>query len=105
MPAILAPLNSTHLDASLHLAEVDPVMARLVEVVGPPDFRPSHDSAFEALARSIVFQQLAGAAATTIWGRFRALVPGRLTPSAVLALAVEDLRAAGLSGNKARSIV
>jgi 3-methyladenine DNA glycosylase/8-oxoguanine DNA glycosylase len=55
---------------------------------------------FEALARSIAFQQLAGAAASTIWGRVRALVPGPFTAEAVLALDDDDLAAAGLSRAK-----
>jgi 3-methyladenine DNA glycosylase/8-oxoguanine DNA glycosylase len=87
-----------------HLAGTDPRFAALIEQVGPPDLREPHSSAFEALCRSIVFQQLAGAAASTIWGRFRALVPGPLKPDLVLALDEADLRAAGLSGAKAAAI-
>lgn len=86
------------------LAATDPRFAALVERVGPPALREPRSSAFEALARSIVFQQLAGAAASTIWGRFRALVPGPLRPEAVLALDDAALRGAGLSGAKAASI-
>ncbi len=70
----------------------------------PP--RPKVDDRFENLAESIAYQQLAGRAAATIWGRFRALFPpGALEPEAVLAAAPEDLRAAGLSGAKAAAIV
>jgi 3-methyladenine DNA glycosylase/8-oxoguanine DNA glycosylase len=79
-------------------------MAALIDRIGPPDLREPRASAFEALARSIVFQQLAGAAASTIWGRFRALVPGTLTPERVLALDETALRGAGLSGGKAAAI-
>ena len=45
------------------LAERDPVMHRLVAEVGPPHVRPPAETHFEALARAIVYQQLAGAAA------------------------------------------
>lgn len=65
--------------------------------------RQSH---FVYLSRSIVFQQLATGAATTIWGRYAALVDGPRAPSAdqVLALPDKDLRGAGLSRNKLASI-
>jgi 3-methyladenine DNA glycosylase/8-oxoguanine DNA glycosylase len=60
---------------------------------------------FEAIARSIVYQQLAGRAAATIWGRFRALTDGPvLAPEAVLALDDAALRGAGLSGAKAAAV-
>jgi DNA-3-methyladenine glycosylase II len=53
---------------------------------------------------SIVFQQLAGAAASTIHRRLVVALGGEVVPEAVLGLASEELRAAGLSGNKAASI-
>jgi DNA-3-methyladenine glycosylase II len=59
---------------------------------------------FAALAESILFQQLAGAAAAAIHRRFVALFDGDLSPEAVLALPGERLRTAGLSGSKAASI-
>src|SRR4051812_29230057 len=90
--------------ASAALAARDPVMASLVERVGPCRIPKRNMTPFEALARSIVYQQLAGKAAAAIYGRFRALVSGELTPEAVLALPEEALRGAGLSGNKAASI-
>lgn len=84
------------------LAAGDAVLARLVATHGPVRMgrRPRPDERFEALARSIAFQQLAGAAATAIWGRVRALVPGPLTPESVLALDDDQLGAAGLSRPK-----
>ena len=59
---------------------------------------------FAALARSIMFQQLAGRAAAAIHARFVSAVGGSVTPAAVLATPPEALRAAGLSGNKAAAI-
>jgi 3-methyladenine DNA glycosylase/8-oxoguanine DNA glycosylase len=81
-------------------------MAALVERHGPMHLPPPPRAAqrFEQLARSITFQQLAGRAASTIWGRVRALVPGEFTPSSVLSVPEDDLAAAGLSRAKRASI-
>jgi DNA-3-methyladenine glycosylase II len=79
-------------------------MAKLVGAVGLPKFRPPQATHFQALVRSILYQQLAGAAAAAIHGRFVAALDGRVEPDAVLALPEEDLRAVGLSGNKAASV-
>ena len=61
---------------------------------------------FHVLARSIVYQQLATRAAATIYGRVRKLGPGPRfpTPVQMLALSDEELRGAGLSGNKAKAL-
>jgi DNA-3-methyladenine glycosylase II len=85
-----------------HLKRVDPVLARVIESVGPCRIRTSDDpSHFHALTRSIVFQQLSGKAAATILSRVVALFPdGVPTPEAVAATSDEALRAAGLSRQK-----
>ena len=91
--------------ATAAVAERDPLLAALIERAGP--FRPRErnaDGHFGALVRAIAFQQLAGAAAAAIHGRFRALVDGPLTPEAVLALPEEQMRAVGLSAAKTASI-
>ena len=104
MPATRAPLPAV-LEAEAALAERDPVLAGLIATSGPCAIgRRGFPSHFEALCRSIVYQQLAGKAAAAIWARFRALVPGKLTAESVLALDEQQLRGAGLSGAKARSI-
>ncbi len=61
---------------------------------------------FHARARSIIYQQLATQAARTIYGRVRRLAPGPRfpTPDQMLALSAEQLRGAGLSGNKAKAL-
>jgi 3-methyladenine DNA glycosylase/8-oxoguanine DNA glycosylase len=102
LPAVPRP----HRDISFDLARRDPVMARLVEEHGPMHLPPPPRASqrFEQLARDITFQQLAGRAASTIWGRVRALVPGEFTPAAVLATPEVDLAAAGLSRAKLASI-
>jgi DNA-3-methyladenine glycosylase II len=92
--------------AARELARRDKVMARMLRVHGVPDLTRAKPAAkhFPELARAICFQQLAGRAAQTIHGRFVALVDGAVTPEAVLALSVQDMRAAGLSGAKTASI-
>ena len=87
------------------VAAVDPVMARLVEVVGPIELRPTDpDGPFGALVRSIVFQQLAGRAANAIHGRVKALVDGPMRPEALTPLGDDELRGAGLSRAKLASL-
>jgi DNA-3-methyladenine glycosylase II len=97
---------SPHARASLALAELDPVVAGLVATHGPMSVPrpPPVARRFEALARSIAFQQLAGRAAQTIWGRARATVDGPFDPDAVLAVPIEQLRGAGLSAAKAAAV-
>lgn len=86
------------------LARRDPVLSKLIRAVGPcalmPGRQPDH---LTALVRSIVFQQLSGKAASTIFGRVIAALPGgRATsdPEAWLALTEATLRRAGLSRQK-----
>jgi len=85
-----------------HLKRVDPVLARVIESVGPCRIRISEEGThFLALARSIVFQQLSGKAASTILSRVHALYPDNTpTPDALLATNDEQLRGAGLSRQK-----
>ena len=83
----------------------DPALGRARRRVAPfPKFpnKEGGQSHFHALARSIVHQQLAGAAARTIHDRVRALTPGPRFPNAaaIHALPDEALRGAGLSANK-----
>ena len=93
-----------HIAASHELATRDRVMRTMVERFGPCRIAKSTDDHFTALAESIVYQQLAGAAAAAIWGRTRALFDGGFTPEAVLATREARLRKAGLSPAKAASI-
>jgi DNA-3-methyladenine glycosylase II len=93
-------------EATTALALQAPQFAAYVEAHGPADLRRARPrrTHFAELARAICFQQLAGAAARTIHGRFEAALDGDVTPEAVLALPVETMRAAGLSANKTTSI-
>jgi DNA-3-methyladenine glycosylase II len=93
-------------DGTEALARQAPEFAPYIDAHGPADLRRARPrrTHFAELARAICFQQLAGAAARTIHGRFEAALDGDVTPEAVLALPVETMRAAGLSGNKTASI-
>ncbi len=99
-------MGREQLDAATRaLARRDAVMRRLIKEVGPPAIHSRRQrDYFAALARAILFQQLAGAAARAIHARFIALFDGRLTPEAVLGVPESALRGAGLSGSKAASI-
>jgi DNA-3-methyladenine glycosylase II len=88
-------------EAMAHLRGADPVLARVIDAVGPVTLELRRER-FQALGRAIIFQQLAGAAAQTIYTRFVALFPGRHfpTPRQVLEAPSEDLRRVGLSRQK-----
>jgi len=66
--------------ARIHLSKADPILARIIAEVGALGIQPRRER-FQALARAIIFQQLAGAAANAIYGRFVALFPGVEFPS------------------------
>ena len=64
--------------AIAHLKKVDPVLGRVIDKVGVYKGWPaSNGTHFDAVCRSIVFQQLSGKAAGTIHGRFQGLYGGR----------------------------
>jgi DNA-3-methyladenine glycosylase II len=88
--------------ARMHLSKADPILARIIAEVGALGIQPRRER-FQALARAIIFQQLAGAAANAIYGRFVGLFPGVEFPSPeqVLAKSDAELRSVGLSEKKA----
>jgi DNA-3-methyladenine glycosylase II len=87
--------------AAAALRRRDPLLGALIARSGPCRIEGRRDP-FVSLAEAIVYQQLSGKAAGTIWKRLERLVPGRrLTPRALLALDASSLRAAGLSRQKA----
>jgi DNA-3-methyladenine glycosylase II len=89
-----------------HIVRADAAFKPLIAAVGPVDLRDPSGDPFNALLRAIVFQQLAGRAATAIHGRVVALFDGGVpTPVAMLATRPEKLRAAGLSANKQAAVV
>src|ERR1700710_1131725 len=93
------------------LCAADPKLAQLIERAGPFTLRlPAQQSPFEALLRSILYQQIHGKAAAAIHakllGSFESVAGPGKHPSAqhVLECPNEQLRAAGLSHNKALAI-
>ncbi len=93
---------AAHPHAAAHLAAVDPTLAGIIQTVGPCVMR-FHEDRFAALVGAVISQQVSSAAAKTIHGRLCALLPDGLpTPAAIAAQSPESLRAAGLSGQKAK---
>ena len=92
-------------EAARALAERDTVLARLVHDFGPPVFPKPTDSHFAMLVRSVTYQQLAGAAARAIHGRLLVALDGDVSAERLLATPTGALRGAGLSTNKAASLL
>ena len=93
--------------AEIYLKQIDPKLAALISRVGSCTLLPKNGSSvFAALAEAIVYQQLSGKAAATIFARFKLLFPEQdfPDPAAVLVLSDETLRSAGLSKSKALAI-
>jgi DNA-3-methyladenine glycosylase II len=88
-----------HRRALLHLKNSDPVLAAIIERVGPYRIEFGEPT-FHSLAESILYQQLNGKAAVTIFNRFTALAGDPLTPQGILKLTDAQMRAVGLSRQK-----
>ncbi len=82
-----------------HLKKSDPVLRAIIERVGPcrMEFGPAE---FSSVAEAIVYQQLNGKAAITIFKRFAALAGEPITPEGILKLTDAQLRSVGLSKQK-----
>jgi DNA-3-methyladenine glycosylase II len=85
--------------ATNHLKKSDPVMCAIIERIGPCRMGFGLPE-FASLAETIVYQQLNGKAAETIFARFAALAGDPLTPAGILKLTAEQMRTAGLSKQK-----
>lgn len=93
------------------LADRDDGLARLIACDGTPDpfswgvlEDAAGGDAFAELALHIVSQQISTAAALTIFARLRDALDGKVAPAQLVDASVDNLRAAGLSGAKARSL-
>lgn len=93
-------------EAIRHLTAKDPVLGKHIAKTGAFGLTlEANEGTFAALAESIVYQQLNGKAAATIFGRLRDVFPGkRLDPKRLLATSDDALRAAGLSASKLKSL-
>ena len=90
--------------ASQALARADPALGDVIARVGPPEIRYRPAETFEALLRSVVYQQLSGKAAATIHGRVLAAFGDPASPEAIAAAPDDALRACGLSRAKAAAL-
>ncbi len=95
-----APTADHILTARRALVAADPMLVRVVDAVPPFEWR-LRTGGFEGLFRMIVEQQVSVAAAASIWRRVGERL-GEITPQSVLAHSTDELRAFGLSGQKAR---
>jgi DNA-3-methyladenine glycosylase II len=86
-----------------HLKKSDPVLRAVIERVGPCRIQYGEPN-FASLAESIVYQQLNGKAAATIFGRFEALAGQPLRPAGIIKLSDAQMRSVGLSKQKASYI-
>lgn len=91
--------------AQQHLQNADPLLAAVIERIGPPQLH-RETNVWRALSSSIIGQQISVHAARAIRGRFAAIVPEQdyPTPQQILDATDETLRGVGLSGNKVLSI-
>ncbi len=97
-------LARRYLAAERHLAAAHPSLARVIAAVGPCTLRPNPDL-FHVLTQTVIAQQISTKAAAAIGRRFdEALGKRGRVPAAVLARSDDELRAAGLSAAKLRSI-
>ena len=92
--------------ALLYLEVTDPILGNIIRQVGPYAIT-YHATDFTTLARSIIYQQLSGRAAGTIFARVLAAAGrgGKLSPAKLIALGPEGLRPLGLSQQKASYLV
>jgi DNA-3-methyladenine glycosylase II len=87
-------------EALLHLKACDPVLAKLIRQIGPYGIEFC-EPGFETLVKSIVYQQLSGKVAATIFSRLATRAGnGCVTPDGVLRLRTPTLRKVGLSQQK-----
>jgi DNA-3-methyladenine glycosylase II len=82
-----------------HLSKADPILRAIIERVGPYRIQYGPPE-FHSLAESIVYQQLNGRAAETIFDRFTGLAGDPVTPKGILKLTEVQMRSVGLSKQK-----
>ncbi len=101
--------RSPALLAMEHLKQVDQVLYQAAlphyeDIAVRMRHRRGYAALFEALAGSVVSQQLSTKAADTIWGRLEKACKGSVTPEAILKLRETTMRRCGLSAAKARTL-
>jgi 3-methyladenine DNA glycosylase/8-oxoguanine DNA glycosylase len=103
----LSRLRYNRREAVQHLQSCCPSLGSFIEQHGRLGIRVAKQAElFTALAEAIVYQQLSGKAAGTIYGRFSALYPDDLPDArSTLQMDIPLLRSVGLSQNKALAIL
>lgn len=101
--------RSPALLAMEHLKQADPVLYNAAlphykDIASRMRHRRGYAALFEALAGSVVSQQLSTKAADTIWGRLEKACKGAVTPEAILKLRETTMRSCGLSAAKVRTL-
>jgi len=89
--------------ALTHLRKADPILGEIIRTVGPYQLL-LHEPTIETLCRSIVYQQVSGKAAASIFARLKKAAGRTFNAKNLLKLSPEELRACGLSGQKAAYI-
>ncbi len=94
-------MRENYHQATQHLKKSDPVLAKIIKKAGPFKLK-LQKGYFNTLVEAIMYQQLAGKAAETIFRRFKALYPDKKFPAAEDILKTSDaqLRSAGVSRQK-----
>jgi DNA-3-methyladenine glycosylase II len=82
-----------------YLKKSDPILAAIIEKIGPCRMEFGEPT-FHSLAEAILYQQLNGKAAVTIFKRFTELAGVPLTPAGILKLTDSEMRGVGLSKQK-----
>ena len=82
-----------------HLKRNDPVLGAIIDRLGMIEIS-FREPTFEAMVRSIVFQQLSGKVARVIYDRLKTAAGGQVSPDSILSLSEEQMRKCGLSRQK-----
>ncbi len=81
------------------ITQKDPVMKQLVERIGYFTLKSGGDY-FESLVQAIIYQQISGKAADSIYNRFVAMLNGSVVPGNIQQLSDTDIRSCGVSPQK-----
>lgn len=89
--------------ACAELMKQDRILKKIIPKYGS-GFLITRGDPFNTLARAIVGQQISVAAAQSVWNKVLLALKMTVSPQNILALSVEELRLAGLSGRKVEYI-
>jgi len=93
-------------DAVGELGRLEPKFSTITKAIGEQKMTLSKEKdLFKHMSRAIIYQQLSGKAAGTIYGRFQDLFEGKATAEKVIVKNDSDLRKAGVSRNKALALL